>query len=116
MSEKLNMGGLSNDAKAIAGCWFANMKVGGEGALTLHLRELKPAPRTQAALDELVNWGAISCEPFNRYGGLVYKPLVDCFDAFVWFMENAKKPDVNFRLMVPVKGEPATTSKGSSDE
>lgn len=102
MSEELNMDGLSNDAKAIAGCWFANMKVDGRSALTLHLRELKPAPRTQAALDELVNRGAISCEPFNRFGGLVYKPLVNCRAAFRWFMENAEKPEVNFRLMVPV--------------
>jgi hypothetical protein len=103
LAERLNMDGLSDDAKAIAGCWFGKMKVGGESALTLMLRELKPAPRTQAALDELVNRGAISVEPFNRFGGLVYKPLVDCHDAFVWFMKNAKRPDVNFRLMVPVE-------------
>lgn len=93
---------LSDDAKAIAGCWFARMRVNGESALTLQLIELKPAPRTQAALDELVACGAISVEPFNRAGGLVYKPLVDCFAAFRWFMENANKPEVNFRLMVPV--------------
>ena len=102
MSEKLNMDGLSDDAKAIAGCWFAKMRVGGDSALTLHLVELKPAPRTQAALDELVDRGAISVEPFNGSGGLVYKPQVDCFEAFSWFMRNAKRPEVNFRLMVPV--------------
>lgn len=103
MAEKLNMDGLSDDAKAIAGCWFANMRVGTEAAVTLELRSLKPAPRTQVALDELVNWGAISREPLNKHGGLVYKPLVDCFEAFPWFMANAKKPEVNFRLMVPVE-------------
>lgn len=101
-AEKLNMEGLSGDAKAIAGIWFAQMRPTSDG-VTMHLRENKPAPRTQSALDELVNRGAISVGPFNRFGGLVYKPLVDCWDAFVWFskLEDGEKEAVNFRLMVP---------------
>lgn len=93
---------LSDDAKAIAGCWFAQMRVDGESSLTLHLETLKPAPRTQVALDELVAKQVVSVKPFNEFGGLVYKPLINCSPAFIWFMENAKDPTVNFRLMVPV--------------
>ena len=100
-AEKLNMDGLSDDAKAIAGVWFARMTPKSDG-LTLHLRENKPAPRTQAALDELVDRGVISVSRFNRYGGLVYKPLVDCWEAFVWYAKDADKDAVNFQLMVPV--------------
>lgn len=104
MTEKLNMDALSDDAKVIASCWFGNMRVGGQSELTLHLRESRPAPRTQAALDELVNRGAVSVEPYNRYGGVVYRPLVDCFDAFVWFakLSDAEREPHNFSLMVPV--------------
>ncbi len=98
---KLNMDDLSDDAKALAGCWFAKMGPKSDG-LTLHLKELKPAPRTQAALDEMVARGVLSKTPFNQYGGEVYKPLLDCFEAFRWFMANAEREDINFRLMVPV--------------
>lgn len=98
---------LSDDAKAIAGCWFALMKPNSQSALTLHLIENKPAPRTQDALDELVGKGVLSVEPFNEFGGLVYKPLVDCHDAFKWFMENAERPDLKFRLMVPTTPQEA---------
>lgn len=101
--ETLDLATLSDDAKAIAGCWFAKMKVDGESALTLHMVENVPAPRTEAALAELVERGVVSVAPFNRFGGLVYKPLIDCHPAFRWFMENAKRPDINFRLMVPAK-------------
>lgn len=98
---EIDLSALSDDAKAIAGCWFAKMKVDGESALTLHLVENVPAPRTAAALAELVEKSVISVEPFNRFGGLVYRPLVDCFSAFRWFMENAERPEINFQLMVP---------------
>lgn len=103
--EKLNMERLSDDAKVIASCWFGNMRVGGQSDLTLHLRESRPAPRTQAALDELVDRGAISVEPFNRYGGIVYRPLVDCFDALLWFarLSDAEREPHNFPLMVSVE-------------
>lgn len=102
MSEAIDLDSLSDDAKVIAGCWFAKMRVGGESALTLHLIENKPAPRTQAALDELVAKGVVSVSPFNRFGGLVFKPLVDCFSAFQWLMTNSEREGVNFQLMVPI--------------
>jgi hypothetical protein len=99
---KIDLENLSDDAKAIAGCWFGLMKPNSESALTLHFQKLKPAPRTEVALAELVEKGAISVEPFNEFGGLVYRPLVDCHSAFMWFMKNAKRPDLKFRLMVPI--------------
>ena len=98
---EIDLSALTDDAKAIAGCWFAKMRVGGESKLTLQLVEHVPAPRTEAALAELVSKGVVSVEPFNRFGGLVYKPLIDCHPAFVWFMKNAKREDINFQLMVP---------------
>lgn len=100
-AEKLDLDALSDDAKAIAGVWFARMTPKSDG-VTLQMRQLKPSLRTQAALDELVERGAISVAPFNRFGGLVYKPLVDCWSAFTWFATEADRDAVNFQLMVPV--------------
>lgn len=111
MSGAIDLAVLSDDAKAIAGVWFGMMRPG-KGSVTHHLRELKPTDRTQAALDELVAKGVISVEPFNRFGGLVYRPLMDCHAAFAWFGKLRDTPAmeaVNWRLMEPV---PAAESLG----
>lgn len=89
----------SDDARAVLGAWFG---FGGKTKLELMLRENKPAPRTQAALDELVAAGALSVEPFNQFGGLVYRPLIDTLPYFSWLGENATNPALKFQLMVPV--------------
>lgn len=102
---------LSDDAMGLAGVWFARMKVGSpRSTLTLALKISKPAPRTQAALDELVAKGVISHHintPTEADAGShVYQPLVDCFDAFVWMHERLKTdPDsLSWKMMVPVDG------------
>jgi hypothetical protein len=99
-TDVINMDGLSDDGKAIAGCWFGLMTP--KSDLTFQMEESKPAPRTAAALAELVDRGVISVEPLNKHGGLVYRPLVDCQQAFRWFMKNAERPEINFRLTVPL--------------
>jgi hypothetical protein len=76
------MDDLGFDAKVLAGAWFG---MGMRTSVTLHLRESRPTARTQAAMDELVSRGVMSAEPFNEFGGLVLKPLVDCRDASRWF-------------------------------
>lgn len=75
------MDALSFDAKVLAGAWFG---LGMRTSVTLQLRESRPAARTQKAIDELVDGGVVSAEPFNDFGGLVFKPLMDCRDASRW--------------------------------
>lgn len=100
---EIDIDSLSDDAKALAGVWFG-MTAPGKGAVTHHLRELKPTARTQAALDELVEKRVISVAPFNKYGGKVYRPLVSCWPAWQWVGKNlADRPlDLSWRLMEPV--------------
>ncbi len=64
---------LSADAKYLGYSMFSRMMA--RGSVTFKMVESRPSDRTQAALDELVAAGLISCEPFNRFGGVVYKPL-----------------------------------------
>lgn len=66
---------VSQDAMFLGGSMFGLMKPGG-GKLTFRMVESRPTKRTQDALDELVKAGLISVEPFNRYGGFVYTPLI----------------------------------------
>lgn len=108
---EVNLASLSDDAKAIAGVWFARMKVGSDRSeLTLHLKVSKPAPRTQAALDELVEKGVISrrirTPAEGDAGAHTYQPLVDCFDAYDWMRERMfSDPDsISWPMMVPVDG------------
>lgn len=95
---------LSFDAKGVAGAWFG-MMVPGKGDLTFQLQNAKPSPRAQAALDELVTKGLVSVEAFNRYGGLVYRPLARFDMAMEWLGSNLDHPDIKFALTEEVKDE-----------
>ena len=98
----IDLSKLSDDAKAIAGCWFGIMKPNSSSNLTLELVSQKPAPRTQIALDQLVEHNFVSVRPLNSKGGLVYTPLVNCAPAFAWFMQHADRDDLRFPLMVRI--------------
>lgn len=65
---------LSEDAEYLARniFWYA-------GKLTFQEVESKPTARTQAALDELVDTGILTVEPFNRFGGKVYTRVKEVF-------------------------------------
>ena len=82
---------LSDEAKCVASAWFGMMSPG-KGELTFELQGRKPAAWAQKGLNELVREGFVSVEPFNKYGGLVYRPMVDCHWAFRWFARNTKHP------------------------
>lgn len=93
---------LSFDAKCVLGAWFG---VGGKTVVTLHLRESEPAPRTRAALDELVSKRILSKEPFNQFGGEVYKPLIEGISDYMkWLWDNKDDPNAKFSLMQPITG------------
>ena len=96
--------GLSFDAKAVAGGWFG-MMVPGKGKLTFQLQTQKPSKRAQDALNELVCKGLVSVEAFNRFGGLVYRPLVRFGDAFKWLGEQRDNPEIRFALTEEVESE-----------
>ncbi len=89
---------LSDDAKVVFGALFG---LGTKTTLTHHLRESVPTARTFDALTELVAKGYLSCEPYNRFGGLVYRPLKDPRPAFKWLSANQAKG--KFKLTEPVK-------------
>jgi hypothetical protein len=90
---------LSDAAKIMAAVWWG---INRKTALTFHLRESRPTPHTQAALDELVSAGVISSEPFNRYGGITYRALQDCRPFYAWFLENQEHPEAKLPLTEPI--------------
>lgn len=95
---------LSDRAKAVCGAWFG-MMLPGKGDVTFQLREGRPSAEAQDGLDELVRAGVISVEAFNQYGGLVYRPLIDCRWAHKWLGKNLKNPAAKIRMIVPLANE-----------
>ena len=66
---------ICSDAMFLVGFLFVLMQPE-KGQVTFKMNESRPSKRTQDALDELVEAGMVSVEPFNHYGGFVYTPLV----------------------------------------
>lgn len=100
---------LSDDAKTVAGAWFG---MGYKTVLNLHLRESRPTPRCQAALDELVAKKVLAVGPFNKFGGVTYKPLLDTRPMMTWLLKRGENDLGHFVLMEPIKkaakGAPAS--------
>jgi hypothetical protein len=93
---------LSFDAKCVLGAWFG---MGGKTVVTLHLRDSEPTLRCRAALNELVENKVLSVEPFNQFGGEVYKPLVENAGEFMRWLWDAKDDErAKFPLMQPITG------------
>jgi hypothetical protein len=104
MTQAIDLEKLSDTAKAVAGAWFGMMSPG-KGDLTFELREGRPTDEALDALSELVRAGVASVAPFNQYGGLVYRPLVDCRPAFKWLLANEANPAAKIVLIQSVAGE-----------
>lgn len=60
---------------------------------TLHysLNDSRPSDKMKKGLDEAVEMGIISVEPFNQFGGLVYKPILDCSPLRLWVNSNLER-------------------------
>lgn len=82
----------------VAASLFAQMRVDGESSLTFQMVEGRPTDRCLAALSTLVESEIISVRAFNQYGGLVYRPLVDCHPAFIWMYKHSKDPEVSWPI------------------
>lgn len=95
---------LSADALYFASSMFMLMTPG-KGELTFRMVDSKPSPRSQAALDELVAAGVVSSEPFNKYGGVTYRPLVV-------FPRVGREPPGEWPMTVPISGRSALTQEG----
>ncbi len=104
--------GLSDDAKCVAGGTFGMMQPG-KGTVTFHTPS-RITPRGKAALDELVEAGVLSCETFNRFGGLVYKPMVLCWPFHLWLGANREKG--NFALVSGAKPGDKITMEGPKEQ
>ncbi len=94
---------LTFDAKMVAGAWFGLMDPG-KGQLTFSLAELRPTDRALDALSELVAAHLLSVEPFNRYGGLVYRPLTNFRWAFKLLVEHDGDPAIKWPLTERLSG------------
>ncbi|CTQ75938.1 hypothetical protein [Roseibium alexandrii] len=88
---------LSDDAKAIAAQFHTQTE------MTFKMIEARPSDRYQAGLDELVKRNLLTVEPFNQFGGLVYKkvPEADYSPYMKWFWENPEKG--KFPITTPIR-------------
>ncbi len=88
---------LSDDAKVIASQFHSLT------TMTFQMIDARPSDRYQAALDELVENKMLMWEPFNQFGGLVYKkvPDVDYAPYLKWFWENPDKG--KFPMTTPIE-------------
>lgn len=71
---------LSVDAKILLATMFGV----GCTSVTFGMKESRPTKRAQAALDEMVEKGALSVADSNGYGGKTYKPLIHTLPYFSW--------------------------------
>lgn len=93
---------LSDDAKVVAGGCFGVMGIPGKSEMTFHMRQSKPSPRMQAALNELVAAGAMTCRPFNQFGGITYTVAVNMSDFAKWLHKNINRADCRFPIVEPI--------------
>jgi hypothetical protein len=87
---------LSDDAKCIASQFHTLTE------MTFKMIEYRPSDRYQAGLDELVERKMLTVEPFNQFGGLVYKKVhgADFAPYLKWFWENQEKG--RFPITAPI--------------
>lgn len=78
---------LSDSAKAVGYAFFPTT----DSSATFHMKKSGPSPECQAALDELVEKGFATVEPFNQFGGLVYRPKVSFHHLMMWAFDHAEK-------------------------
>lgn len=78
---------LTIDAKIVMAVLFG---LSMRSTVTYHMRESKPSPRAQAALDLLVEKGYLHTEPANNAGAVLYKPKVDTVGFFMWLNDWEK--------------------------
>jgi hypothetical protein len=101
--EPIDLSVLSDRAKVVAGCWFGMMR-GERGQLSFEMVRSRPTAEAQAALDELVEKKVIRRED-RRFGGVVYTPIRDCFEAYRWLGHNQKHPAAKIKLTEPIPSE-----------
>lgn len=92
---------LSDDAKMLAGQMFGL----GLTAMNFEMIVGKPSARCQAALDEMVAAGMITCTPLNMVGGVSYKPVagVDFQPLAKWAIEHRNDGSFSFPITEPIK-------------
>lgn len=74
----------STDAKIIAGTMF-----GAKTSVTFQMRESRPTPRAQAALDELMAAGALlGTREGHDKKAITYRPTQSLLFAFQWVAAN----------------------------
>jgi len=90
------MESLDNLTKAVCAAWFGMMEPR-VGRLTFGMKEQRPSPEAQGALDRLVGAGVISRSD-NEDGSVVYVPQIDCRELLGWFIENGDLPEYRIPL------------------
>ena len=79
---------LSDDAKCVLGGCFGMLGIPGRSTLTYQMGESRPTRRMQAALDELVEAGALNREIINDRGGATYTVQLNCSDFAKWMRRH----------------------------
>lgn len=95
---------LSDNAKSVGHAFFPTL--GSEA--TFHMVESEPSEECQAALDELVEKGFATVEPFNQFGGVVYKPKASFGHLMMWAWQRAERGEsiVLWRKKAPAAAQP----------
>lgn len=97
----MSMSKLISPDAFFLGCSMFSMMEPNEGKLTFQMRESRPTARTQRALDELVKAKLVAAEPFNKFGGITYTPLV----RFKRASMAAAKRAGSWPITEPIEGE-----------
>lgn len=100
MSE-INLDGLSDDAKAVAGAMFGMMKPNSANSGLAFGTPSRITKRANAALTELVNADVIALTIRARDGSWEFKPKVSCYLAFMWLHDLVQAGDAE-RISFPM--------------
>jgi hypothetical protein len=89
ISTKLLMKSLSDDSKIVLGGFFGVLGMPGKSKLAFGMKEVRPTARLQAALDELVEAGALS--RVQQGIGAEYTVQINCSEFGRWAGRNRSK-------------------------
>jgi len=93
---------LDDETRAVCAAWFG-MMLPDHGELFFAMKEQRPSPRAQAALDRLLEAGVVRSKP--RDGGVSYVPVVDCSPLMGWFATQVGNKAFAFPLTERIQGE-----------
>lgn len=111
ISSAILMKTLSDDAKIMLGGYFGVLGIPGKSSLQFGMQKSRPTERAQAALDELVESGALTRESLGQ--GVKYVVQINCSDFGKWAGRNRKKGKWPATEAVPDPTSASSQSRGA---